>query len=298
MNFLDKLRKKKLNTNISELAHGVTKATLPPEREFDTSQKNIWYVLINPERAIEVRAWLKKNRMKALIMRGENGETMLHWAVMSEYGIIIDLVDAGISPNSKDRHGKTPMDWLLERYWYTCVEKEGRLNRDGQYKIKSQTEDLGVVLWGMGGRPSENNPESLDANLIAARGGLWWYIQLLYETYGLDSLRGWMSDKRSVMHAWILSENNEQKFVRMQELIKWGLSIDEVDANGRTCLWYAADAWKNDLETDLMVEMIPELLKLGADPDIDDVNGISPRNVLSGEKAEEFERLILNNSIH
>ena len=61
-------------------------------------------------------------------MRGEHGETMLHWAVLSEYGLIVDLIDAGIGVNAKDKYGKTPMDWLLERYWYSCIENGASLN--------------------------------------------------------------------------------------------------------------------------------------------------------------------------
>lgn len=284
-------------TRITELSYEISKSLLPPERTFDNTPDNIWFVLINPERAIEVRAWLKNNKVKALIMRGEHGETMLHWAVLSEYGLIIDLVDAGISPNAKDKYGKTPMDWLLERYWYTSVEKRN-IGMEGLAKIKGQTEDLGTVLWALGGRPSENNEEALNADIVAARGGLWWYLISKYDVYGVDAFRGWLKDKRSVMHVWILSENNTQKIERIKKFLEWGLSIDEIDANGRSPLWYAIDTWKNNLEIDLMIDLIPELLKLGADPDLSDNFDVSPRNILTDEKAFLFEEMIKENSIH
>lgn len=282
---------------VNKLSYEVSKSFLPPEREFDTAQKNIWFVLINPERAIEVRAWLTKNKMKALLMRGEHGETMLHWAVLSEYGLIVDLIDAGLGVNIKDKYGKTPMDWLLERYWYSCVVNDTSLNKEGYLKIKGQTEDLGTVLWSLGGRPSENNENALEAKLIAARGALWWYIQALKETEGVESLKNW-SNGRCVLHAWILSENNDQKVSRIKRMLEWGVSIDEPDENGRTCLWYALDTWERDLEVDLMLNIIPELLELGADPDIEDNFNISPRNLLSEEKAEKFEEIIKEKSIH
>lgn len=296
---LKKFKKKEDEfSKISPLSLSVNKALSPPEREFDTAQKNIWFVLTNPERAIEVRAWLANNKMKALIMRGEHGETMLHWAVLSEYGLIIDLVDAGLGVNVKDKYGKTPMDWILDRYWYSCVLNEVSLNREGILKIKGQTEDLGTVLWALGGRPSNDNKNSLNAGLVAARGGLWWYIQALYETEGIDSLKGWIEDKRSVLHAWILSDNNSEKINRIKKMLEWGLSIDEVDLNGRTCLWYAIDTWKNNQEVDLMLDIIPELLALGADPDIEDNFYTSPRNLLTEDKAEQFEEIIKEKSIH
>lgn len=293
----EKIEKNDESKKVNKLSYEVSKALLPPEREFDTAQKNIWFVLINPERAIEVRAWLSKNKMKALLMRGEHGETMLHWAVLSEYGLIVDLIDAGIGVNAKDKYGKTPMDWLLERYWYSCIENSSSLSKEGILKIKGQTEDLGTVLWSLGGRPSENNDNALDAKLIAARGGLWWYIQALHEGQGIKSLKNW-SNGRCVLHAWILSENNEQKINRIQRMLDWGLSIDEPDENGRTCLWYALDTWERDLEVDLMLDIIPELLTLGADPDVEDNFNVSPRNLLSEEKAEKFEEIIKEKSIH
>ena len=63
-------------------------------------------------------------------------------------------------------------------------------------------------------------------------------------------------------------------------------------------MWYALDTWERDLEVDLMLNIIPELLELGADPDIEDNFNVSPRNLLSEEKAEKFEEIIKEKSIH
>lgn len=283
---------------IKPIANEISKAMSNVNSDsFKSRQERIWEALKNPTRAVEIRGWLTKHKNDALLMKGSQGETMLHWAVLSEYSLVIDLISAGISPNVKDDIGRTPMDWLVERFWYTVVKKEIELPEEGILRIRAQTEELGSVLWSKGGRTS-NSEESLNPGEAWIRGSAWGLLAILKDTDGIDALKNWGSQKVSAIHTWFLAEDTLEKERQLDKMIEWGLNIDEKDVSGRTPLWYAMDTWIHFPEwEDISFKAIKLLLEREADPDEEDLEGISPSMLLGLsekgiEKAIIFEELI------
>lgn len=278
---------------ITEVIEESKKAESIPSTEVD----QIWQSLINPERAIEVKSWFMKNQLTGSLLRGQNGETMLHWAALSEYALIIDLLDY-IDINCLDKNNKTPMDWILDRYNYVINNRKelSNINEEGLQKIKDQTEHLGVLVLSLGGRPyqllDKNNEEKEPAKHFGVKacfGGLWWLFRGLYECMGKDVLVNWLDDKRSILHLWFQAPYNEQKNDYYKIMIKnFGLDINIEDLNHRTPLWYAIDGFfyskyillENTEEKEIF-KSIEALLKLGADPNIADINGIDPIQILN-----------------
>lgn len=289
---------KKLKTDFNNISLGVkkqleSKNELP---ETNSLQERIWQALINPARAVEVRGWVNKHKESAVLMKGNRGETMLHWAVMSEYGLLLDLILSGIDPNAVDNEGLTPMDWLVNRFWVAVVSKKLGLNNEGILKIKAQTEELGSLLWYKNGRTGKNH-DALIPGDAWVRGGAWTLLSAMYETDGTESMKNWFEDKRSVLHSWILSEETTEKHRQLKKILSWGIDVDEVDVNGRTALWYAIDAWvtRPDYEK-LLIPAIKSLLQNGADTGKEDNFEISPdllfaRNEESLKLGEVFEEI-------
>lgn len=283
---------------IKPIANEISKAmSNVNSNSFKSRQERIWEALKNPTRAVEVRGWLTKHKNDALLMKGSQGETMLHWAVLSEYSLVIDLISAGISPNVQDDVGRTPMDWLVERFWYTVVKKEIELPEEGILRIRAQTEELGSVLWSKGGRTS-NSEESLNPGEAWIRGSAWGLLAILKDTDGIDALKNWGSQKVSAIHTWFLAEDTLEKERQLDKMLEWGLNIDEKDISGRTPLWYAMDTWIHFSEwEDISFKAIKLLLERKANPDEEDLEGISPSMLLGLsekglEKAIIFEELI------
>lgn len=274
---------KDLNQEIMNAINVSNKSIL---RREDNTPDNIWFALINPERATEIRAWLFGNKLKALILRGPQGETMLHWAVLSEYSLILDLVDAGININCQDKNGRTPMDWIVDRYWELCVLEKENIPYQGLLKLKAQTEELGTLVYSLGGRPTDFENISEEDNNSAAKmamGGAFWYIESLYRDKGLSYLKNWLNNKRSVIHVWILSSDDGLKYKNLEQMIKWGLSIDEKDIDGRSPLWYLIEGWSLGSQRNKLEKVISQFLEMGADPDLEDNEGVSPRLILNLE---------------
>ena len=263
----------------------------------------IWEAIINPARAMEARAWVSKNYEKAKSLKGSKGESILHWAVQSEYGFVLESLSAGISPNVKDNAGLTPLDWLVNRLWYTVIEKDNSpitklrgfpLELEGILRIKAQTEELGMLLIMRGGKTSNDNMNSFHGIEAWVRANLWNLVVIEKDKNGLESLKNWGTRKKTILHAWILSENNFEKHKVIKEWLSWGIEIDEADINGRTALWYAVESWLYDDTWDNILQpAIKTLLDLGADPNQEDEFGESPATLLvkNYAKAEIFEEM-------
>lgn len=290
------MENKNIKSNFTKVSTEVKKSLTEEENQnvIPTTQEKIWKALVSPARAVEVIAWLKNHKEAAIMMKGSKGESMLHWAVMSEYSLILDLISAGIDPNAKDNEGLTPLDWLVLRFWQAIVEKKGSriINAEGILKIRAQTIDLGTVLWSNGGR-SGKSESSLHAGEAWIRGGAWPLLELMKSTEGIDSLKNWFSDKRSALHVWVLAEETVEKHKQLENMLKWGIDINEEDVNGRTPLWYAVEAWivKPQWEKTL-IPAIKSLLKHGADPLSEDKYGISP-NMVFANRPDAFGKAII-----
>lgn len=280
-----------LKADFNKISMGVKKK-LEEHNELPVTnsvQDRIWQALINPARAVEVRAWIARHKESAILMKGHRGETMLHWAVMSEYGLLLDLILSGIDPNARDDSGLTPMDWLVNRFWVAAVLKKLNINQEGLLKLKAQTEDLGILLWSKGGRVGKNE-DALNAGDAWIRGGAWSLLSIMNETDGVESMKGWFKDKRSVLHSWILAEETTEKHRQLNKILSWGIDIDEEDINGRTALWYAVDAWIAEPNYEkILIPAIKSLLKNGADDDKEDIFDMSPLSLFArNERALEL----------
>lgn len=286
----------KIKTNFSKVSTEIKKSITPAETEQKhlTTQEKIWNALVTPARAVEVIAWLKTHKEAAIMMRGNKGESMLHWAVMSEYSLILDLISAGIDPNAKDNEGLTPFDWLVLRFWQAVIAKKGNkiINSEGLLKLKAQTLELGTVLWSNGGRPSISE-SALNPGETWIRGGAWDLLEVMHSTEGKSALEGWFKDKRSALHVWILADETIQKHQYLEKMLSWGLDVNEEDINGRTPLWYAVEAWIVKPEwKKILIPSIKSLLKNGADPLFEDNDGVSP-NMLFARTKDAFDKAII-----
>ena len=244
----------------------------------------IWQAIINPARAVEVRAWARKFPGKAQAIKGGMGEGIMHWACMSDMGLVIDLLAIGLDVNEKDAHGKTPWDWLSDRLWMACVLDRVGIPQEGKMKMRAQTEELGLVLWQYGARPGggvgigSGSAQSVFHGSVWVRGGAWSLVETIHATLGADGLRGWPLHSKSALHDWPLSGADEKKHRHLERMLEWGLDVDERDANGRTPLWYAVDAGIARPEYEnILSPSISGLLCHGADPDALDYEGVSPR---------------------
>lgn len=272
---------------------------------------NIWNIIAIPERSMEIEAWISKNPTKVLMLNGKHGESMIHWGVLSSISLTMALYNCGIDINAKDKDGKTPFDWLMERYNVVFISKDQKVNQDGENRIKAETQSVGSYIWNIGARPSLSLKEiknGEDIKMIAnIANGEMWIIKLLYSTYGKEVLKGWFKDKRSLIHIWSLcpkSPIKKQGFetlmshTKMTENISNNkvdvklLDINEVDINERTALWYSLDAiFMEEINSEIIENLrdnIEILLSLGADINKKDIFNVSPNDILLRNKEHEL----------
>lgn len=281
------------------------------QKELDkTWVDNIWQTLSFPERAVEIEGWLSKetNKGKAFVLRGKaKKETMLHWGVLSTLSLTVALLECNLNINEKDIDGKTPFDWLMERYNVALVSNDVVLDKNGKSRLKAETQGTGVYIWQLGARPSKKIEEIKRGDdmilLTNIANGELWLVKLLYNTYGETALKGWLKDQRSMIHIWSLSPKSPNKKkgfeilmsdLKLRENIlknqedQQVLSIDEKDINGRTALWYTVDALKQDgVDSDLFINNAKILLKLNANPLENDLNGISPYSLVAEDQEND-----------
>lgn len=281
---------------------------------------NIWEALSIPERSVEIEGWLRANKGKALVLRGRRyQETMLHWGVLSTLSLTIALLECNLDINAKDKDGRTPFDWLMERYNVVFVTGEVELDKNGRSRLKAETQGSALHIWNIGARPSKdiNKIKKGEDPIILSNiaNGELWLIKLLYNSYGKEILTGWLKNKRSLIHIWALTPDSPMKKKGFEVLMsdlklkdnilknakdEKVLSIDETDIDGRTSLWYALDGiFSSDQYDENLNSSIKYLLELGADPDKKDILGVSPRDILSlnkdNKKHDYIEVLFLKN---
>ena len=262
---------------------------------------NVHAALIHPQRSMEMRGWLKTHHDTARLWRGDEGETMMHWAFLSDWAWAAELHAAGLDMGQVDRHGRTPMDWLNDRLWAAVVEPSDgstpstqRLSAGGQERLRRHTEDQIRALWAHGARPS-HQPDGLHPGVVWVRAGAWSLMPLLLdpEPLALDGstpappaaaptgwLR-WTPRSGNALHAWVLSPNTPGRRAFLADWLSRGQSVDCRDQDGRTPLWYAVDAslsraaWRIPLQS-----VIRELMEAGADPHADDIDGATPTSLV------------------
>ena len=297
----DKMKKFKLNDIFANVKHFSSKENV--EKIDRTWIDNLWSIIVLPERSAEIESWVENNKTSALMLTGVKcEETLLHWSVLSTISLTMCLYNVGISINSKDKDGKTPFDWLIERYNVVFVNKLKTLNKDGESRMKSETQSMGTYIWNIGARPGSSLDDiksGKDMSVISCiADGQMWLIKVMYETYGASVLKNWMDNGRSLMHVWLLTPTGPEKEIGFKTLMsdlklrdnilknakdKKMLSVDEKDADGRTPLWYCISMLEDISEDDgvsFIIDNITILKKLGANIHIKDIYGVSPYDLL------------------
>jgi hypothetical protein len=142
------------------LSSSVHSALYPPQGSASSStlSASVRAALIDPRRASEVQGWLQGDPARldiARTWRGADGETMMHWAFLSSWSLVLALQSIGMEDSDVDQYGRTPMDWLTDRLWSALVEPTGsaRLSLAGQERLRRHTEDQVRGLWALGLRP-------------------------------------------------------------------------------------------------------------------------------------------------
>ena len=205
----------------------------------------IWEAVLSPARSVEVRAWLSKetNRSTALALRGPQGETLLHWAALSDLGLMLDLIALGMDVNVLDGAGRGPVDWQFERLWATHVEGVGNLTYYNRQKLRLLTDDLLSALWRQGGRSQSN---MLDTRALAMRCGLWKTLAAWVDLEGpTRALRDWEHPVEGVSHAlhhWPLAPADKGRSDLLAAWQSQGWPLDEPNGKGVSALWVAVEA--------------------------------------------------------
>lgn len=246
-----------------------------------------WSAFVNPARATEAVHWIKRHPAETLAARGEQGETALHWGALSSLSLLTDLIDLGIPVSATDRQGKTAQDWQNDRLFTICVERTRNLSEGGRLRVRQESEAMIQALWRLGGRPGLACP--LDPAQVWVRTGLW---SLLDMREDLRDIR-WvgMGDRgESVLHGWVQAPENAEKHRRLTAILEAGhCSVDERDRQGRTPLWYAVASWtERPAWGRILAPAMKALLAKGADVDLADEEGVSPR--LLALAAEDLDR--------
>lgn len=262
--------------------------------------------LIDPRRGAEVQGWLRgdpSRREIARNWRGEDGETMMHWAFLSSWGLALDLAaSTELSYDELDKYGRTPMDWLSDRLWSAVVEPVGsaRLSLAGQERLLRHTEEQVLGLWNLGVRPTPR-PRALHVGVVWMRAGAWSLMPLIRDEVlpqvldkGISHPRpysgpcpGWMRwtpRQGHALHAWVLSPDTPGRRAFLNTWIQSGLDVDARDEDGRTALWYAIEGalfkpqWRKRL-----AKVAQELVQAGAEPTAEDIDTTSPLSLVLRE---------------
>lgn len=255
---------------------------------------NVLAALRHPLRGMEVRGWLKTHQKQAFAWRGEHGETMMHWAFLSDWVLACELRDAGLSFDTTDNRGRNPFDWLTDRLYSTLLSPrtKGMLSKGGEERLIKQTEEQGMQLWMMGARPTSGQPFF---GAVWLQSGAFELAQVALQEKGPAH---WMPNGATALHALVLAPPTPKRTRWFNELLS-KMDINDVDDDGRSALWYALDAWLKhpQLHASLFLTL-EELLSKGAHLDDKDNFGYSPRDVLQFDPSvisPKLQNLLINN---
>lgn len=259
-----------------------------PENTFDL-HPNVKNALIHPQKGMEMRGWLKKNPDKALHFRGETGETMMHWAFLSDSVFASDLLQVGLSFEDKDNLGRTPFDWLTDRLFGAILSKKTNLSKGGQERLLRQSMDLFFALWGLGARPSDG----ISSGKIWLSAGAFETIPLFVDAYGADN---WLPEGATLLHALVLSPNTPKRALLASDTSRF-VDINKKDIAGRTPLWYVTDTWlKHEDKRSNMVSLAHLFLRLGANKDIKDEKNFGPLDIITFDQNNQDMLNVLSGS--
>lgn len=240
-----------------------------------------WRDFVDPLRTMEATRQIVKNPEQVRNARGDQGETVLHWAALSNLGLITDLLGIGLDVNAQDRQGRTPLDWQNSRVWHICVQRETHMSEGGRYQVRQHSEALIQALWRMGGRAGPKS--ALDPIQIWTRAGLWSLVDMRQDLEGsglpLRVLQGLGPQQETALHGWVLASDSPEKHRHLDLWLKQGLSIDAADAQGWTPLRYAIEGLREQPSWHrILLASIRALIQKGASPDVADREGVTPRD--------------------
>lgn len=251
--------------------------------------------LIHPQRGLEMRGWLKSHQQTALAWRGEDGETMMHWAFLSDWAFASELRDAGLAFDTTDRTHRTPMDWLNDRLWCATVHPSTRtkLSAGAQERLRHHSQTQIRHLWVQGARPSLFSSNTLHPGLVWLRSGVFSLLDLLSpfqfapsnepESDQFHGPLNWTPHGGSALHAWVMSPNTPERRAFLAAWTAAGHSPDLQDQAGRTPLRIAVDLWLSDsAQRPEMAAVIRELRSAGASPHEPDHEGVTPALLAAG----------------
>lgn len=230
----------------------------------------IWSAVLSPSRSVEVMAWLKKksNRALALELKGMQGESMLHWAALSDSALTLDLLAAGFDLQTVDGSGRTPLDWLFERLWMTHVEGVGNLTALNLRKLRLASDDLAMLLWRQGARRAV---QDFDERWLAARFGLWKFLETVADLEGLPSAWSHLEGDNTVLHGLAHAPDEKGRDRLLDLWKKHEQSVDVLNRAGQTPLGSAV-SHRLSLSADKTLaiagveDWIGTLVSAGADP--------------------------------
>ena len=258
---------------------------------------NVKSALIHPQRSMEVRGWLKTHQDVAKYWRGDDGESMMHWAFLSDWVLASELREAGLSFQDTDRMSRAPLDWINDRLWSAIVQSSAtshQLSSGGKERLRLQSETQIIHLWNQGAR-SSGQPDVLHPGVVWMRSGAWSLLELLRQDNGHQGWLHWTEHGAHAIHLVVLSPNMPARRQFIKEWVAQGLDVDRTDDGGRSALWYAVDAWIASHEWRGPVEtVISELIAQGADPTKIDNENVSPHMLIahSEESPSEIERIL------
>ena len=255
---------------------------------------NVKAALLHPQRSMEVRGWLKTHHDVAKYWRGDDRESMMHWAFLSDWVLASELKEIGLSFQDKDGFGRTPMDWINDRLWGAVVDEKTnhQLSAGGKERLRRQTETQVVYLWNQGARPSLGS-DRLPAGVVWMRAGAWGLLDLLIDPDDADVLgwKNWTPNGGHALHALVLAPNMPARRQFIKTWLSKQQAIDCVDSDGRTPLWYAADAWLSAPQWRHHLEVVvKELVASGASVDMEDKEGFSPRVLIANSQEPDVDK--------
>lgn len=204
----------------------------------------------------------------------------MHWVGMSDPGSWLDLVAAGGDPNTVDKLGRTPLDWVNDRLWMGAMAPHQRLGAPSRDRIRVATTKHAPAIWSSGGRPG-SSPNSLPAIKLWIDAGLWDLVSL-----AKDEPQWWSNWENGAhaLHAWVHMADRVGADALLDTIFSIGLEVDAPDRNGQSALWTAVSGWlENPGAAAPYRAAILALRKRGADPDLDQGSG-APAS-LPGQKS-------------
>jgi hypothetical protein len=270
-----------------------------------TLSSTVRNALLNPTRADEIRGWAKNHQDMVRNWRGDENETMMHWAFLSSWTLAADFADMGLSIHDRDRMGRTPMDWINDRLWHALVDTNtsGALSTGSKERLRRQSEELILKLWAFGARPG-SSADQFHPGVVWVRSGAWDLLDLL-NLYPMDvpgSSQGSstsLRDRVIVPVALVIPPPKEKKPAESgtevsSESIDTGRSSSEENSppsilSGESAVrpsdgWFnwtpvvgsALHAWIIGPDSHLKAAFLDEWLRRGLDVDIQDRDGRTP----------------------